>query len=222
MKNILFFILLLYGLQVRGQSSSLFIDSLKISPALPSIDDTIMFVAYTRHPTTGSGKYDRKVFITDTTINIYSCWTHGPFQAVEYVNDTFQLNPMSIGSYRIRFLYKSLLPWELDSIEPCLTNPYYDSAFLAFTVYAPNSVSNLYDEKPIDFYPNPATNQLTIQATNLTTGSYQITTTTGQLILQSTITQPNFTIGVSALPPGLYFLQLTNGSQLVVKRFVKQ
>ncbi len=81
---------------------------------------------------------------------------------------------------------------------------------------------NEIEESTFALYPNPTTHQLTIQASNLTTGSYQITTTTGQLILQKTITRPNFTIDVSTLPPGLYFLQLTNGCQRVVKRFVKQ
>ncbi|MFM2305740.1 MAG: Secretion system C-terminal sorting domain [Bacteroidota bacterium] len=225
MKNILFIItLLMYGLQVRGQSSSLFIDSLKISPNIPEIDDTIQFVAYTRHATTGSGKYDRKVFITDTTINIYSCWTRGPFQSVEYVNDTFKLNPMPIGNYRIRFLYKSLLPWELDSIEPCLTNPYYDSAFLAFTVYAPNAINNLDDEKVIGLYPNPAYNSLYIHLLESPAESvyYDITNPHGQILSQSVITGCNFTIDVSTLPPGLYFLQLTNGRQRSIRKFVKQ
>ena len=52
--------------------------------------------------------------------------------------------------------------------------------------------------------------------------SYFVASSTGQLLLQNTITQPNFTIDLSTLPPGLYFLQLTNGSRRAVKRFVKQ
>ncbi len=78
------------------------------------------------------------------------------------------------------------------------------------------------EEAPtFNLYPNPATHQLTIKTTGYNS-NYQLTTTTGQLLLQGSVTQPNFTIDVSTLPPGLYFLQLTNGSQRSIRKFVKQ
>ncbi len=78
------------------------------------------------------------------------------------------------------------------------------------------------EEAPtFNLYPNPTAHQLTIQTTGYHS-SYQLTTTTGQLLLQSNVTQPNFTIDVSILPPGLYFVQLTNGQQRAVRKFVKQ
>jgi hypothetical protein len=52
--------------------------------------------------------------------------------------------------------------------------------------------------------------------------NWQITSAAGRLLLHSVVAQPNFSIDVSALPPGLYFLQLTAGGWKVVKQFVKQ
>jgi hypothetical protein len=88
-------------------------------------------------------------------------------------------------------------------------------------IYSDVEANEVQTEIVCKLYPNPATHQLTIQTTGYNS-SYQLTTTTGQLLLQGNVTQPNFTIDVSILPPGLYFVQLTNGQQRAVRKFVKQ
>ncbi|HLP52553.1 MAG TPA: T9SS type A sorting domain-containing protein [Chitinophagales bacterium] len=71
-------------------------------------------------------------------------------------------------------------------------------------------------------YPNPSTGKLTIQS-SAASFSFQILSTDGRVLMQSTaVQQPNFDVDVSALPAGLYFLQLWDGGHQVVKKFVKE
>ncbi|MFM2305809.1 MAG: hypothetical protein RLZZ367_478 [Bacteroidota bacterium] len=89
--------------------------------------------------------------------------------------------------------------------------------------HIPTDIIYIESDHTLQLFPNPAGNILSgklagyIGATNL-----QITSAEGHLLLQNTITQANFAIDISALPPGLYFLQLTNGRLRIIRRFVKQ
>jgi hypothetical protein len=83
-----------------------------------------------------------------------------------------------------------------------------------------NSISNLTDE--LNIYPNPVVDNLAINLSQMHSAvNWQITSAAGRLLLHSVVAQPNFTIDVSTLPPGVYFIQLVNDHQQIIKRFVK-
>ncbi len=205
-----------------AQSTSFHVDSLKVFPASPNIDDSITFIAYTRHTTTGTGFYDRVVIEIDSVISIFSCYTNGSFPAVHNVNDTIPIGKLQVGDYTIRFILRFLLPWELDSVEPCLTNPYYDSSFLNITVSNINNVE-LYGSKQLLLHPNPATHQLTLtipppsQATTAT-----ITDINGRQLRKEQLLNATNTLNIAELPAGLYFITVQSAEQRWVRRFVKQ
>jgi hypothetical protein len=79
-----------------------------------------------------------------------------------------------------------------------------------------------YNEGELQVYPNPTNDKLYIQTKNLIIGKYYITTIAGHAVLQGSNTQQDFSVDVSTLPAGLYFLQLWDGKQQVVKKFVKE
>jgi hypothetical protein len=88
MKRILIYCLLfISSLITSAQSSSLFVDSLKVIPANPTESDSVTFVAYTWHPYLDA-LYGRTIVKQDSIISIYSCWHAGFFPAAENVNDT--------------------------------------------------------------------------------------------------------------------------------------
>ena len=88
--------------------------------------------------------------------------------------------------------------------------------------YIPTGIINIKSSYSLQLFPNPVVDILNGNISEYTgTTGLQVTSTTGQLFLQNIITQPNFTIDVSALPPGVYFLQLTVGNSRLVKRFAK-
>lgn len=228
MKTVICTFLLIFAvyLSAKAQSTSLFVDSLKIFPTYPTQNDSITFVAYTRHPNTGDSFYDKQIIKVDSIISIYSCWVSGPLFTYDYRTDTTTIGKFNSGNYKIRYIQKFLLHSELDSVEPCLTNPYYDSTFLNFTVSSINSISQYTNISGVEIFPNPASSTLTITQPNPQPNTtLQILNLQGQtipLLFKEGAGSGNFTADVSLLPPGIYFAVLQNNEQRAVKRFVKQ
>lgn len=171
-----------------------------------------MFVAYTVHHTFGAGFYAKKIVMADTLINVYACWTNGSLPAEEYVNDTTQLGQFPVGDFKIRYIQKFLLPSELDSIEPCLTNPYYDSTFLNFTVTVSSSINTVALNRNVILSPNPATKQITIQSESdfPPATTFQLFNLTGQMVLQKTLTDKTNQIPLYHLSKGMYLYRLVS------------
>jgi hypothetical protein len=89
--------------------------------------------------------------------------------------------------------------------------------------YIPTGITNVESDYSLQLFPNPAGNMLRCNTTECVgTGTMQIISVTGQLLFKGAITQPDFTVDLSPLPPGVYFLQLTDSRQRIVKRFVKE
>ncbi len=78
-------------------------------------------------------------------------------------------------------------------------------------------------ETKLLLYPNPATNHITLTTTAaLHNPAVTITTSTGSVVMQTTLTNPNKNeLDISPLPAGLYFLSLYSEGERVVRRFVK-
>jgi len=71
-----------------------------------------------------------------------------------------------------------------------------------------------------DIFPNPVFNQVNIVATDkIGYGIIQIYNSTGQVVLESTLTNE---IDVSKLIPGLYYLKITTGSDQYYSKILKE
>ncbi|PCJ27667.1 MAG: hypothetical protein COA97_03350 [Flavobacteriales bacterium] len=75
--------------------------------------------------------------------------------------------------------------------------------------------------KNLTIYPNPASQQITIDNKQITIASIEINDITGKLI--KTINPTTNTVDVSDLPSGIYFLQITtaNGT-IITQKFIKK
>jgi len=73
--------------------------------------------------------------------------------------------------------------------------------------------------KQSSVYPNPAHNQLTIQA--VAKGAYTITNSIGQSLLSGNINEKQTRIDIYALSPGMYWLSLRSGAQIQHLKFIK-
>jgi hypothetical protein len=81
------------------------------------------------------------------------------------------------------------------------------------------STPNLFAQT-IKIYPNPAINQINIDSTTPLSGTMKIYNVSGQVVLESTITER---IDVSNFQSGLYFLELTDGIDFIRRiKFIKQ
>jgi len=76
----------------------------------------------------------------------------------------------------------------------------------------------------ISIFPNPTNTLLNVSITEQSNNDFQfqIVNTLGTTINNGKTTAQEFSIDVSTLPAGIYFLQLQSGSANTVKRFVKE
>jgi len=81
-----------------------------------------------------------------------------------------------------------------------------------------------FNNRYFSIYPNPTNHQLNIITYNTSTQPIycQIINTLGSIVASHQTTIPEFSIDVSALPAGIYFIHLQSGNAQTVKRFVKE
>ena len=84
------------------------------------------------------------------------------------------------------------------------------------------SIEEVSVKSPLYLYPNPASDQLHIKTAIERPVQLVIMDISGKLILTKQYHSVNTSIDVSALLPGVYLLQLTDGSQIWNGRFVKE
>ncbi len=92
------------------------------------------------------------------------------------------------------------------------------------TIDCTNSINELAEED-FTLYPNPATTTLTLN-TDFKNAQLNILNAQGQLVFHSTfdvhLASGETAFDISSLSSGIYFLNLTDGTQVVSKKFVKE
>ena len=71
-------------------------------------------------------------------------------------------------------------------------------------------------------FPNPASEVLEIHWEKFRPESLRVYSIAGQLLRQEPISGHATSLSLTSFPPGLYFLELSDGNQLIRKRFVKR
>jgi Secretion system C-terminal sorting domain/Bacterial Ig domain len=71
-------------------------------------------------------------------------------------------------------------------------------------------------------YPNPVSDELTIQLDKDVYNSFTISNTIGQILIQQGISTTRTKVDVSMLPGGLYYIALNGESGTVVRKIVKE
>lgn len=73
----------------------------------------------------------------------------------------------------------------------------------------------------INIYPNPANNNAVIE-TQTGKGIYQLLDITGKTVLQGSVTSAKFTLDISTLSSGVYFISVSDGDKQVFGKVVKE
>lgn len=118
---------------------------------------------------------------------------------------------------------------EITAANGC-TDSYCDSSVYIFktetemisvtVIGGPTSVEEN-EKAQLNIYPNPPTDILTIE-TVTTKGIYQLFDITGKTLLHGTISTEKFTLDISSLSSGVYFISVTDGERHVNGKLVKQ
>lgn len=77
------------------------------------------------------------------------------------------------------------------------------------------------EKNTLSIYPNPTTDILTVQ-TQTGKGKYQLFDITGKTLLEGILKAPKFSVDISTLSTGVYFIAVTDGEKRVVGKVVKQ
>ena len=87
------------------------------------------------------------------------------------------------------------------------------------------SVNNITHTGNIQIFPNPTTDELTIQSANVilsgAEGQLSITNSIGQTMMQQPLTLSETKVNVSTLPAGLYYITFRGDNGMEVRKFVK-
>jgi len=96
-----------------------------------------------------------------------------------------------------------------------------DSAYYYHTVLGIDDLT--VQEGSITVYPNPTSEQITIETSAIQTASQlSILNLNGQEILTRQITKPKTQLDVSCLPNGVYFIRLTSDKTVSIGKFIKE
>ncbi|MGD0709968.1 MAG: T9SS type A sorting domain-containing protein [Bacteroidales bacterium] len=88
----------------------------------------------------------------------------------------------------------------------------------------PMSIKQLaLSDEQITVYPNPATNNITIENTSFTKGqTISVYDIQGQLLLQQPMLQVKTNINIAAFAKGIYFIKVENEKNIAVRKIVKE
>ena len=80
-----------------------------------------------------------------------------------------------------------------------------------------------FEEASVPIYPNPVTDKLNLHTTTTTIKHISIFNLQGHQVLEQQFHQDHYTIDVSGLPSGIYFLKAENDAgQFIIRRFIKK
>ena len=75
---------------------------------------------------------------------------------------------------------------------------------------------------PVTIYPNPATDQITVEVSLTGAGNIIIETVAGKELIKTPLAAPLTSIDIRNLPIGVYFVRLTFDKTVQVQKFIKQ
>jgi len=166
--------------------------------------DSANVIAYSfRHPQ--GGPVD--------TVAMGAVFLHDATDWTDFSVPVYQISPEMPDTFNIIILSSGVLNLTTGSVL------YVDDISITTT-----GVNEVKEDSQITIYPNPATEQVTFEASlpgnNRTLFIYDLT---GRVIANSAFSEPKVTIGLEELPQGVYTFRILNNEQLLkAGSFVKQ
>jgi PKD repeat protein len=163
-----------------------------------------------------------------TTLTIYAGTI--PTPVISLQNDTLSSNSLSGNQWY--FSNAMIIGATGNTYLPVVTGYYFDivtdisgcvsdTSNIIYVITA--GLKETPDNDKISLYPDPTTDNITIENTSFTKGqTISIYDVQGQLLLQQPMLQAKTNINISAFSKGLYFLKVENENVVAVKKFEKE
>jgi hypothetical protein len=212
------FITILCVLSATYYANAQLLLRLEVDPPNPTNADSITIKAPIAF-FNGCLKLDSSIVQNGDSFIINACYDYG-WGSLGLCKDTalYHLGILSNGTYTVKYIVHAT---EDDFTDfTCAHYNRVDSITKTFTV-GPTAILET-TERVFMIFPNAANDKLQCSFNGLEYGlHYQVFAADGRRLLQNNISQSNFEIDISSLPPGLYVIQLQDEKQRWVKKFVK-
>lgn len=206
-----FIVLLLSISSFFSIAQSGYIDSLFILTQAPT-SNTIISVVCNAYFTSGDcDRVSSKVDFTNNTIDVEAIHVVGPLTYICHSIDTTEIGTLQPGDYTLIYHLR-------DSVWGGGVNETLDTIY--FSVQ-PTSIQAYGDLTFFDIFPNPVSQILTISLLHQQQGVYIIYDSYGKLIQKNQIPDINTQIDLSHLANGVYYLEVTAGTDRSVRKFIK-
>ena len=207
---------------------SQYIDSLTFSPQNPIAGDSVSIFCHVQYPNQGCQLVDQDYYFGPGAVFLRAFHCMGMLTVLCPTIDTFKVRIDYPGTYDFYYMPGYIM----DSINctfPVLisgdTIPYpyaIESISITFSdsTTSVNQIQNS-KEKNWKFYPNPASNRLTIIQEAQEDSKIEIYSTSGRLIKVFQTNKIIEEMNISNIPSGLYFIHFSNSKLNQIERLIK-
>ena len=190
--------------------------SINLSPANPTSNDTLVFLASCEFSSGNCDPVMKNSTMNGNNVMASALHCLGVLSFICHYTDTFIIPPQAAGNYNFIFhLESGHLPNCTPGIVPGPTDT------LAFTVSAATGIKDVNLTAPFSIIPNPSNGNFTVSINNLKENEdcrIEILNLSGIVIEQFVINKNKTAINMD-LPKGIYMCRLSSNPS-VVKKFV--
>lgn len=153
----------------------------------------------------------------DNGISWSSIWSESGNKGNQWLSASIDLSAFLGNTVQLRFNRITGNTWQADiAIDNISLN---NTAATNTSSVANFSIFNN-DDGSFKIYPSPVKDFLNVQLTSNTTNSYRVINSIGQIVKKGTLT--NKAINVANLKLGVYILEINDGEETLIKKFIKR
>ncbi len=181
------------------------ITNLTISPASPTINDTITIYADLQFSSSACNFFNSNDSIVGNSIYVTTQHCIGMLTSICDITDTFILAPLAAGNYTFELTLTSDIDF---GIVPCNGgNNANDQEWLQFEVVDATSISHIESSKSIKVFPNPTSGKFKVEYNDLNGGDLFIFNCLGKLCFKKRLINGSNNIYLE-MASGVYFISI--------------
>jgi len=203
--------------KIFAQQSCL-IDSIYILPENPTEGDSVFIVCTATFYSGPAFIHSMDILVEGNNIKMFMKYFQGAAHAITTITDTLNIGVYMEGEYHLIFDVENYFYFSEDTtfLGTCIDS-------LMFYVTSDTKVDEIIVNKSFSLYPNPASNHITVKTTANQHLPYQleIFDITGRIVHSEVLSVSKILININMLHSGMYFVKIQQGSNVQLKKFIK-